>query len=91
MRRIKMSCKNFFDVGMSDKYKLTRFNYEDIDVQDQTNNFDPHLIDATSIRNVKINGKKFSYAAAYDHSVHHNETHGYLNDWFINTSVGLRL
>ena len=22
---------------------------------------------------------------------HHNSTHGYLNDWFVNTSLGIRL
>ena len=22
---------------------------------------------------------------------HHNSTHGYLNDWFINASIGIRL
>lgn len=56
MRHIKMDCKNFFDVGTSEKYKLLRFNYEDIDVQDQKNAFDPQLIEGTTLKNVKING-----------------------------------
>ena len=56
MRGIKMTCKNFFDVGQSDKYKLVRFNYENIDVQDQKNAFDPAIIEATTIKNMKING-----------------------------------
>jgi polygalacturonase len=56
MRNIKMNCKNFFDVGTSDKYKLVRFNYENIDVQDQKKAFDANLIEATTVKNVKING-----------------------------------
>jgi hypothetical protein len=59
MRNIKMTCKNFFDVGTSDKYKLVRFNYENIDVQDQKNAFDPALIEATTLKNVKINDKTY--------------------------------
>jgi hypothetical protein len=55
-----MSCKNFFDVGLSDKYRLTRFNYEDVDVQDQKNAFDPVMVEATTLRNVKINGVNLS-------------------------------
>ena len=51
-----MTCRNFFDVGTSDKYRLIRFNYEDIDVKDAKNGFDPGMIEATSTKNVKING-----------------------------------
>ena len=56
MRRIKMTTKNFFDVGTSDKYRLLRFNYADIDVEDQKQAFDPTLIEGTTVRNVRING-----------------------------------
>ena len=57
MRRIKMTCRNFFDVGTSDKYRLIRFNYEDIDVKDAKNGFEPGMIEGTSTKNVKINGR----------------------------------
>lgn len=57
MRGIKMSCKNFFDVGKSEKYQLTDFTFEDCDVEDQKDTFDASLIDATVVKNVKINGR----------------------------------
>ena len=88
------------------------------EVQDTWN--DLQLTDPIRVRTViadgyyMFNGKKFSYAAAYDQSViqkrsagslmaglmynytnnirySHNNTHGYLNDWFVNTSIGIRL
>ena len=57
MRGIKMSCKNFFDVGTSDKYQLTGFAFEDCDIQDLKQAFDPAMIEATVVKNVKINGQ----------------------------------
>ena len=52
-----MSCKNFFDVGTSDKYQLTGFSFEDCDIRGQKQAFDPALIEATVVKNVKINGQ----------------------------------
>lgn len=56
MKNINMECKNFFDVGASDKYKLIDFTFENIDVKDQKNAFTKDIIENTSIKNMKING-----------------------------------
>lgn len=57
MKNINMECKNFFDVGASDKYKLIDFTFENIDVKDQKNAFTKDIIENTSIKNMKINGE----------------------------------
>ena len=54
MRNINMDCKNFFDVGSSDKYKLKDFTFENIMVRDEKKAFDPSLIDNCLVKNVKI-------------------------------------
>ncbi len=56
MKNINMECKNFFDVGASDKYKLIDFTFENIDVKDQKNAFTKDIIENTIIKNMKING-----------------------------------
>lgn len=56
MRNIKMDCRNFFDVGASDKYDLSDFTFENIDVTDKKNAFDKKLIRKTKAKNVRING-----------------------------------
>ena len=58
MKNINMECKNFFDVGASDKYKLIDFTFENIDVKDQKNAFTKDIIENTSIKNMKINGEE---------------------------------
>ena len=58
-RNIDMKCKNFFDVGLSDKYKLKDFSFENINVQDEKKAFDKNLIENTFVRNVIINGESF--------------------------------
>ena len=57
VRGIKMACKNFFDVGRSDKYQLRDFTFADCDLQDQKNAFDPTVIEGTVVKNLKINGE----------------------------------
>ena len=57
MKNIRMTCRNFFDVGTSEKYKLEAFTFEDIDVQDERQAFNPSLIPQTTAKNVKINGQ----------------------------------
>ena len=54
MRNINMDCKNFFDVGSSDKYQLKDFTFENIMVRDEKKAFDPSLIDNCLVKNVKI-------------------------------------
>ncbi|MCO6026412.1 glycosyl hydrolase family 28 protein [Prevotella cerevisiae] len=59
IKNIRMNCKNFFDVGKSDKYQLDHFTFENINVEDEKNAFDPNLIPNTTLKKVVINGKKF--------------------------------
>lgn len=56
MKNINMDCKNFFDVGASEKYKLVDFTFENIDVKDQKNAFTKDVIENTIVKNMKING-----------------------------------
>ena len=53
-----MKCRNFFDVGTSDKYSLSDFTFEDIRVTDKAGNFSSTLIPGTVVRNVVINGNE---------------------------------
>lgn len=54
IRNIKADCENFFDVGLSDKYQLSDFTFENIDVTDKQHAFDEKLIMNTKVKNVKI-------------------------------------
>ncbi|MCM1078715.1 MAG: glycosyl hydrolase family 28 protein [Bacteroidales bacterium] len=54
IRNITVSCKNFFDVGTSDKYSLRDFSFTDCDVTDQRHAFDAGLITNTVTRNLVI-------------------------------------
>ena len=54
IRDIKMDCKNFFDVGTSDKYKLIDFTFENIHITDQKKAFDPTLIENCKVKDVII-------------------------------------
>lgn len=55
MKNIKMDCRNFFDVGASDKYDFRDFTFENILVNDKKNAFKKDLIPNTVVKNVKIN------------------------------------
>ncbi len=57
-RNIKMTCGNFFNVNLSEKFDLCRFVFENIDVKDKQNAFDKNLIEHTTVKNVTINGVK---------------------------------
>ena len=58
MRNIDMNCNNFFDVGKSDKYRLTDFTFEQISVTDKKQAFDASLIENCQVKDVVINGEK---------------------------------
>ena len=58
MAKIQMTCRNFFDVGTSDKYDMHDFSFSDIVVDDEREAFNPDLIENTIVNNVIINGKK---------------------------------
>ena len=56
VRNIKVKSKNFFDVGRSDKYRLTDFTFENCVVTDEKVAFDKKLIANCVTKNLKING-----------------------------------
>lgn len=58
IRNIQMDCKNFFDVGKSEKYCLLDFTFENINVKDDKKAFDASLIENCQVKNVIINGEK---------------------------------
>ena len=52
------ACRNFFDVGVSDKYKLFTFSFINVKVTDEANAFSKNVIDNTFVKNLVINGNK---------------------------------
>ena len=58
IRNIRMDCNNFFDVGKSDKYRLTDFTFEQISVTDKKQAFNASLIENCQVKDVVINGEK---------------------------------
>lgn len=55
IKNVKMTSKNFFDVGKSDKYMLNDFTFENCDIVDEKNAFDASLIENCRVKNVIIN------------------------------------
>jgi hypothetical protein len=54
IRNIQMDCKNFFDVGKSDKFRMNDFSFENIRVTDRKQAFNPSLIDGCVVKDVVI-------------------------------------
>jgi len=54
IRNIKMETGNFFDVGLSDKYKLTDFTFENIEIKNKAGQFDPNIITNCTVKNLKV-------------------------------------
>jgi len=54
IRNIFMKTNNFFNVKLSDKYKLMGFTFEHIRVKDEAKAFDPNLIENTTVLDVEI-------------------------------------
>lgn len=59
LKGLKLTSKNFFDVGRSDKYRLRDFSFTDCDITDTKQAFDPAMIEGSKVSNTVINGKKF--------------------------------
>lgn len=60
MRNITLKCNALFDVRQSDQYRLSNFTFENIDVQaDKNLELPAGFITNLSIKNVKVNGKKY--------------------------------
>lgn len=56
IRNAKVKSRNFFDVGKSDKYRLTDFSFINCEVQDEKVAFDKNLIENCVTKNLRING-----------------------------------
>ena len=56
IKNVKAQCSNFFNVGKSDKYKLTDFTFDNCQIDDQKNAFDAKLIDNCNVNKMTING-----------------------------------
>jgi len=55
MRNIKMECETFFNVGKSDKYTLSNFTFENLDIKARKNKeFDKTQIKNFNTKNVKV-------------------------------------
>lgn len=54
IRDVDVECSNFFDVGLSDKYALSRFSFLDSRVRDKKKAFHADLIPETTVRNLVI-------------------------------------
>ena len=57
MKNIRMDCDNFFDVGTSDKYRLSHFTFENISCTDKKMAFSADIIENTICKNVNISKK----------------------------------
>jgi len=56
IRDISMRCRRFLDIGKSEKYRLSRFTFEDIDVEDERGEFNTEAID--DVRSSRVNIRK---------------------------------
>ncbi len=54
LKNIKMTSDNFFNIASSDKYDLSDFTFENIEVNDKQKIFTPELIKHAVVKNVKI-------------------------------------
>lgn len=59
LKNISVKSKNFFDVGKSDKYRLTDFTFERCNIEDEKMALSKDLIENSTFKNVVVNGKKF--------------------------------
>lgn len=57
---LNMNFKDFFHVQLSEDYNLKRFSFLNSIVTDETNSFDPHLIEDTKVENFTYNGNSFT-------------------------------
>lgn len=58
LKNIRMDCDNFFDVGTSDKYRLSHFTFENISCTDKKMAFSADIIENTICKNANISKKE---------------------------------
>ena len=54
IQNVDVQSDNFFDVSLSDKYRLLRFSFLNSQVKDKKQAFDPALIESTVVKNLNI-------------------------------------
>lgn len=55
MRNIRLTCGTFFNVRPSEQYRLSNFNFENLDIQAKDGNIDKSIIQSFVTRNVTVN------------------------------------
>ena len=55
-KNINLVCQTFFDVAKSDKYILSDFTFENLNIKAKNGDFDQSIIQNLKLENVKING-----------------------------------
>jgi polygalacturonase len=55
LRNINFKCETFFDVKPSDKYKLSNFTFQNLNIQAAKGSIDKSLINRFTLKNVKVN------------------------------------
>ena len=54
IKDISMRCRRFLDIGASDKYRLHRFTFENIDVEEERGEFKPEAIEDVKANRVNV-------------------------------------
>lgn len=55
MRNIDLDCEVFFGVQKSNQYKLSNFNFENLNIRAQKDKIDKSVINGLTLKNVKLN------------------------------------
>ena len=55
LRNINLKCETFFDVKSSDKYKLSNFTFQNLNIEATKGSIDKSLINRFTLKNVKVN------------------------------------
>ncbi len=56
IRNVNTLCERFFDIGLSEKYSLSKFSFVNCDIIEKKESFSSSLIPSTTVENVTING-----------------------------------
>lgn len=54
IQNVNVECDNFFNVSLSDKYKLSNFSFFDSKVKDKKHDFDANMIEGTKVKKLTI-------------------------------------
>ena len=54
IKDIRMRCRRFLDIGASEKYRMRRFNFDNIDVEEERGEFNTEAIEEIKALNVNV-------------------------------------